>query len=278
MMAASIGMRFRSIVSLLSAALAGWGAAASFPARAASIPPDFTEAVRPPWARAGKCTGRVLVREGGTERYRGRVGPGFELGARDAVLTGPGARVEWLQIGGGRWRLGERVVWLAGEESGEAVLRAGTALAVVPPNERWDVGAAETRVRISEGVWLLTAVDNGGLKIVALDGGELSGVPADGIEGAPLRLRAGELIFARPGGEGFGPVVTIFLEETLATSRLLTRFGVELPQMERLRQQAAAQRERLTHVSNAHVGGARDADGFQVIVPDAGSAPAGGPR
>lgn len=219
---------------------------------------------------AGEASGRVLVREGAAGRYRGRAKPGLELRAGDAVLTGPGARVEWRTGERGRWRVGERAVWIAGEASGDAELRAGTALAAVPHGERWAVGAADARVILSEGVWLMTAVDNEGLKIVALDGGEVedagSPPPADGGR-TKVGLRPGEVVFARPGGRGFGPVVTVFLEELLVSSRLLTKFTEELPQMERLRQQGAAQRERLSLVSNVHVGGATDAEGFQVIVP-----------
>lgn len=232
-------------------------------------------------AVAWETTGRVLVREAETSRYRGRVAAGFELMPGEAMLTGPGARVE-LRVGErGRWRVGERAVWRAGAKPGDAELRAGTAVAAVPAGARWRVGAASAAVSLGEGVWLLTAVDNEGLKIVALDGGRVDAEGAPGGEapaGGPeergraarastIKLRAGEVVFARPGGRGFGPVVTIFLDELLASSRLLTRFAEELPQMERLRQQGAAQRERLSLVSNAHVGGAKDAEGFQVIVP-----------
>lgn len=216
---------------------------------------------------AGEASGRVLVREGTEGKYRGRATPGLVLHAGDAVLTGPGARVEWQVGERGRWRVGERAVWVSGAGSGDAELRAGTALAAVPDGERWMVGAADARVTLGEGVWLLTAVDNEGLKIVALDGGEVEDAGADA--GPRLKLRAGEVVFARPGGRGFGPLVTIFLDELLVSSRLITRFADELPQMERLRQQGAAQRERLSLVSNAHVAGAKDAEGFQVIVPGA---------
>ena len=225
---------------------------------------------------AAEATGRVLVREGGDGRYRGRAATGMRLRAGEAVLTGPGARVEWRVGALGRWRIGERAVWLAGVGEGDAELRAGTALAAVPDGGAWTVGAAAVRVALGEGVWLLTAVENEGLKIVALDGGEariVGGGSAEttgrGARATPIRLRAGEVVFARPAGGGFGPVVTIFLDELLVSSRLLTRFKESLPQMERLRQQGEAQRERLRLVGNVHVGGAKDAEGFQVIVPGA---------
>ena len=123
---------------------------------------------------------------------------------------------------------------------------------------------------LGEGVWLLTAVENEGLKVVALDGGEVEtpGAVAEVKGGAPrrLRLRAGEVVFVQPDRKGFGPVVTIFLGELLVSSRLLNAFKEPLPQMARLFQQAEAQRERLRLVSNVHVGGAKDAEGFQLIV------------
>lgn len=225
-------------------------------------------------ALAGEAAGRVLVREGGDGPYRGRAKPGMELRAGDAVLTGPGARVEWRIGGRGRWRVGERAVWIAGNAAGDAELRAGTAIAAVEEGSRWTVGAAAARVTLGEGVWLLTAVENEGLKIVALDGGEVAcaaanpGADAGGGLVPRLRLRAGEVVFARPGNGGFGPVVTIFLDELLASSRLVTKFAEPLPQMTRLEQQGAAQRERLSLVSNVHVAGAKDAEGFQLVVPE----------
>jgi hypothetical protein len=217
-------------------------------------------------ATAGEVVGRVLVRVGVEGPYRGRAEPGLALRAGEVIFSSAGARVEWRFGERGRWRVGERAVWSAEGGAGDAELRAGTALAAVPEGERWTVRAEEAGVEIGAGVWLITAVENGGLKMVALDGGEARVPGAEG--GAGLaRLRAGEAVFVRPGGRGFGPVVTVFLDELLATSRLITRFKEELPQMERLRQQGAAQRERLRLVSNAHVGGAKDAEGFQVVVP-----------
>lgn len=215
---------------------------------------------------AGETSGRVLVRESGEGRYRGRAEAGMELRAGEAVLSGPRARAEWLLGSRGRWRIGERAVWIAGEVPGDAELRAGTALAAVPDGARWTVGAARVRVTLGEGVWLLTAVANEGLKIVALDDGEVESAGAETDVASRLRLRAGEVVFARPDGEGFGPIVTIFLGELLGSSRLVTAFQKPLPQMARLFQQAEAQRERLRLVSNVHVGGAKDSDGFQIIV------------
>lgn len=222
-------------------------------------------APEPAWPVAGEVDGRVLVREGGGV-YRGRASAGMELRAGEIVLTGPDARVEWRVGDEGRWRVGATAVWVAGETPGCSELRAGTALAAVPRGERWTVGAAATRVVLGEGVWLLTAVENEGLKIVALDDGTLR-LPDPEAVPREARLRAGEVIFARPGGRGFGPVVTILLDELLASSRLVARFKEPLPRMERLRQQGEAQRERLRLVSNVHVGGATDGDAFQLVVP-----------
>lgn len=218
-------------------------------------------------AVAGETTGRVLVREKGDGPYRGRARPGMELQTGDCVLTGPGARIEWRFGPEGRWRLGENAVWLAGPAPGDATLRAGTALAAVPAGEPWRIHAARATVALSPGVWLLTAVENEGLKIVALDAGSVSRASSDAAAPARLALRAGEVVFAPPDSVGFSPIVTVFLDELLVTSRLITRFADPLPQAERLRQQGAAQRERLTLVSNVHVGGAKDREGFQLLRP-----------
>jgi hypothetical protein len=118
---------------------------------------------------------------------------------------------------------------------------------------------------------MVHAVDNRGLKVVCLDSAE----DVHGLgEGATpletpvaLRLRPGELAFLQPGGRSFSPVVTVFLEELLATSRLVNGFPEEFPGMRRLLNQAVAQRERLKTLSNAVVVGAPDAGGFQIAVP-----------
>jgi hypothetical protein len=245
---------------------------ASFAFNCIGFSDTVSASVVAPFAVAAETTGRVLVREHGDGRYRGRARPGLELQPGDAVLTGPGARIEWRLDPRGRWRLGENAVWLAGSAPGEATLRAGTALAAIPPGEPWRIHAADTAVLLSPGVWLLTAVENEGLKIVALDAGTVTRIPAShpapaatSAASATLDLRAGEVVFAPPGGGDFSPVVTVFLDELLATSRLLTRFTEPLPQAERLRQQGAAQREHLALVSNVHVGGAKSREGFQLI-------------
>ena len=111
------------------------------------------------------------------------------------------------------------------------------------------------------GTWILQAVDNEGLKLICLDG------PSDAVAlgeakapaSAPLRrvkLRPGELVFLLPEGKAFGPVVTIFFQELLATSRLVRDFPGELPEARRINNLATAQGEQLKGVTNALVGGA----------------------
>lgn len=231
--------------------------------------------------RVLETRGRVLVRATGEARYRGRAEPGRVLASGEALLTGPEARVE-LDFGDkGRWRLGEQVIWRLAEAShGDAVLSSGTALVAVPAGRSIRVQGVDATLRLDEGVWLITAVHNDGFKIVALDRGTLgcklamAPDPDASPPFAELRLRAGEVVFVPPGGLGFGPIITVFLDEVLATSRLVTGFGTDLPQAERLRQQGSAQRERLRRLSNAFVGGANDASGFDLVVPSP-PAPAG---
>ncbi len=216
-------------------------------------------------AALGETVGRVLVREAGAARQKpARAGARLEPGA--ALITGRGARAELLDEGGARWRVGALAVWQAEAEG--VRLFSGSALALVPGGSR-RVDALGGTVWLGEGVWMLTAVRNEGLKIVCLEaGGELRAPLADPAAGeAARRLRAGELVFLRPQGEGFGPVVTIFLTELLATSRLVNGFAAELPERGRLQAVATAQAERLSGVTEALVAGASDARGFEVVVP-----------
>ncbi|MBC8009684.1 MAG: hypothetical protein H7067_06275 [Burkholderiales bacterium] len=174
-----------------------------------------------------------------------------------------------LRVGEGRWRVGALVVWQA--EADGVRLLSGSALALVPKGAEWRVDSLGSRARLGAGVWMLTAVRNQGLKVVCLEAsGELAAELAEDFGKGKTdtrRLRAGELVFLRPAGKGFGPVLTVFLEELLATSRLVNGFAEPLPELERLRVVAAAQRERLGGVTNALVGGATDDRGFEVVVP-----------
>ena len=227
------------------------------------------ETTAPALAEVGEVIGRVLLR-GPDARGQGPARPGVAIGSGAAVVTGRGARVE-LRADEGLWRVGALAVWQADPEGFR--LLSGSALAVVPADRAWRVDSRGSRLRLGEGAWMLTAVRNEGLKIVCLEAnGELGADLAEpGAEGeektGTRRMRAGELVFLRPGGIGFGPVVTVFLEELLATSRLVKGFATPLPQMERLGVVAAAQRERLEGVTNALVAGASDDRGFEVVVP-----------
>lgn len=245
------------------------GSATEPPASAETSAADVAKSTAArPSAVVAETVGRVLLRAANASG-RAPARAGAELSAGSTLITGRDARAE-LRRGEGRWRVGALAVWTA-EDAG-ARLFSGSALAVVPAGETAEVESLGGRVRLGAGVWMLTAVRNEGLKIICLeDSGELSAELAPAGDAAPawkeLRLRAGELVFLRPGGAGFGPVLTVFLQELLATSRLVNGFAEPLPQAGRLAVVAAAQRERIGALSNAVVGGARDAGGFDLVVP-----------
>ena len=246
-----------------------WAGAGQEPVSPAAAPAEPAAVAQAPVAEVAEVVGRVLLR-GADARGQALATPGAAVGPGAAVVTGRGARVE-LRAGEGLWRVGALAVWQA--EDGGFRLLSGSALAVVPAGAGWRVDSLGGRLWLGEGSWMLTAVRNEGLKAVCLDAaGELTarlaGPETAGKEKTDTRrLRAGELVFLRPGGMGFGPVVTVFLEELLATSRLVKGFSAPLPGMERLGVVAAAQRERLKGVTNALVAGARDDRGFEVVVP-----------
>gem|GEM_PF-2229088 len=220
---------------------------------------------------AGEVAGAVMLRGEGVGGLA-RVRAGMRLpDGNVAVVTSTGARVELLAEDGGRWRIGSLALWMPMPTGGR--LLAGTALVEVPPGGGRAVDSTTGRVVLGEGLWMVQAVENEGLKLICLDGpAEVvagGGVEPAGDKPERRRLRPGELIFLRPGGREFGPVVTVFLQELLATSRLVNGFAEPLPQARRLQNLALAQSERLKGVTNAFVGGARDEDGFQLVVPPA---------
>lgn len=236
-------------------------------------PVEVTASAR--WCKVSDAAGRVQLRAvaaGAPVRF---ARAGAELAPGETATTGVRARLELLDAAGeGRWRLGGRTVFQVTGRGGR--LLVGTALAVVPEGEVWTVETFDSAARLHAGTWILQAVENEGLKVINLDGparleSEVRGA-ADG-QGvvAGVRMRPGELIFLRPGGLGFGPLVTIYLEELLATSRLVRGFAEPLPRMTRLVNLGLAQREQLKGVTGAFVAGAKSADGFQVVVPGGGA-------
>jgi hypothetical protein len=191
------------------------------------------------------------------------------------LVTGENGQAE-VRLAGGLWRLGRRAVF-APDPAGGGRLLAGTALAVVPPEQTWRVESSRGLVALGAGTWILQAVDNEGLKLICLNGpaeavalGEMKTPAAEPLR--KVKLRPGELVFLLPKGKAFGPVVTIFLQELLATSRLVGAFPDALPDAVRIRNLAQAQSGQLKGVTNAVVGGAKDEKGFQLIVPKAAPA------
>ncbi|HSI09906.1 MAG TPA: hypothetical protein VK985_15065 [Rariglobus sp.] len=189
---------------------------------------------------------------------------GAQLVPGETVTTGQKSRLELLGGGEARWRLGGRTAFALREEG--ARLLAGTALVVVPEKETWTVETFGSQARLGEGMWILHAVENEGLKVICLDGPARLETDV-GATAAGVKMKPGELIFLRPGGKGFGPLVTIYLEELLATSRLVRGFEKPLPNLTRLVNLGIAQREQLKGVTGALVAGARGEGGFDVVLP-----------
>jgi len=219
-------------------------------------------------------SGQVLLREaGGTKIKFAKKDMIIAEGA--TVITGENAQAE-VRTAGGLWRLGRRAVFSPGATGGGRLL-AGTVLALVPSGQTWRVESSRGLVALGEGTWILQAVDNEGLKLICLDGpatavalGEMKAPASDPLR--KIKLRPGELVFLLTQGKVFGPEVTNFHQELLATSRLVAGFPEDLPDAVRLKNLGIAQSEQLKGVSNALVAGAKDEKGFQVVVPKAAPA------
>jgi hypothetical protein len=251
-----------------------------------------------PLPTLGHVAGRVMLRSVGAGGGGRMEFPktGRQLGAAEVLITGDQSLFE-LRVGeAGWWRVGRRAVVAAHAEGGR--LTAGTALVRVPKGASWRIDAARGTARLAAGLWLLQAVDNEGLKIICVDGpGEVAAlgekpVVGPAVAGGPtaasevggagaglavvdrLTLRPGELVFLRPGGAGFGPIVIVYLEELLVTSRLVNGFPAPLPELRRLQVLGAVQRQQLKGVTNALVAGAQDDKGFEIAVPKVPAAPA----
>lgn len=237
----------------------------------------------------GHVAGRVMLRTPSASGAARLEFPkkGRHVVAGEVLITGEQSLFE-LRVGdGGWWRVGRRAV-VEPYMDGGGRLTAGTALVRVPKGASWRIDAARGSARLAAGLWLLQAVDNEGLKIACLDGpaelfalGEAAtpesasaestaGNVAPGVTPAPLdylKLRPGQLVFMRPGGAAFGPIVIIYLEELVATSRLVNGFPQPLAELRRLQVLGAVQRQQLKGVTNALVAGAHDDKGFEIAVP-----------
>ncbi|HTJ78227.1 MAG TPA: hypothetical protein VL357_04460 [Rariglobus sp.] len=225
-----------------------------------------------PVAELGHVEGHVLLRLRNTKKLD-VVTEGRAMSWGEVLVTGDASRFELRpSAGGGLWRVGRRAVFSLKE--GGACLLAGTALVQVPKNATWRVESIRSVAALPAGSWLVQAVDNLGLKILCLDdesepvlawGDPLS--PAKAAVAA-VRLRPGQLVFLQPDGKEFSPMATIYLAETLSTSRLVNGFPEPVPGMERLVNQAIAQQARIDKLSNAVIVGASKAGGFQIAVPN----------
>ncbi|MFA6959360.1 MAG: hypothetical protein WC205_01260 [Opitutaceae bacterium] len=216
--------------------------------------------------------GRVMLRSDGVARVEFPKS-GRALMPGDTLITGDQSRLA-LRVGdAGLWWVGRRAVFTPMAEGGR--LTAGTALVRVPTEAGLRVESSRGVARLGKGLWMLQAVDNEGLKIICLDGpapiealGESTPVAgAAETVSDRLNLHPGELVFLRPEGKAFGPIVTIYLEELLATSRLVNGFPEPLAELQRLRNLGLIQREQLKGVTNALVAGAHDDKGFEIAVP-----------
>jgi hypothetical protein len=226
------------------------------------------------WFEISETAGRVMLRPveaGGPVRFPKR---GQEFSPGETVTMGERARFELTGSDAARWRLGSRTVFQLHKAG--ARLLAGTALAMVPEKAKWTVETFGSQIRLGEGTWILQAVENEGVKVICLDGPaqvetDVAKDPSSPGTLTPVvvRLKPGELIFIRPGARGFGPLVTIYLEELLATSRLVGSYAKPLPQLTRMRNLGIAQREQLKGVTAALVAGAKGSDGFDVYLPKA---------
>lgn len=234
-----------------------------------------------PASKIAHIEGRVLLRDPKTRKLN-PIEKDYPLAIGDIVLTGDASRFELRQSSEVCWRVGRRALFSLTNEG--AKLLAGTALVQVPARLTQNVESRLSIVSLPPGTWIVQAVDNGGLKIVCLDvasGGDkvrALGERSSLIEPAEaekdkaalvLALRPGDISFLQPHGRVFSPVVTVFLREVLATSRLVVGFPEELPGFRRIVNQAIAQQERLKGLSKAVVVGAPKAGGFQIAVPGA---------
>jgi hypothetical protein len=84
---------------------------------------------------------------------------------------------------------------------------------------------------------IMSATPNGGIKATLLEGkGRVTLA-----NGKSVTLKAGQLVFVRPGGKTFGPVLDINLAKLVAGSQLVNGFSHELSSLPLIRQAIAAQ-------------------------------------
>ena len=88
---------------------------------------------------------------------------------------------------------------------------------------------------------IVAATADGGFKLIVLEGEAVATLP----DGRTIELKAGQMVYVLPGGQGFSRVFDINLGRLVDGSFLVTGFGNPLPSLGRIRDAVTRQNEEL---------------------------------
>jgi hypothetical protein len=149
--------------------------------------------------------------------------------APERVRTGDSSRAELTAPDKTITRIGARTVFSFDRASRTLNLEQGSVLFHAPKG----VGGGKIRsggasAAVLGTTIIVSATESGGFKLVVLEGKGKATLA----NGKAVVLKAGQLVFVLPGGQGFSEVLTIHLGKLAANSLLVNGFSHPLPSVE----------------------------------------------
>ncbi|MGF1482962.1 MAG: FecR domain-containing protein [Opitutales bacterium] len=186
--------------------------------------------------------------------------------APDLMATANRSRAELLAPDGTVTRVGSNTIFSFDPEQRVIDLKTGSLLFHSPKGlGGGTIRTSEASASVLGTTIAIAATSNGGFKLVVLEG--VAQIIYE--DGTVDVLDAGQVAFVTPGENVRSPILTIDLEELVASSLLLNGFDTPLASLAEINDQARRQSRRILGPSNLLIGDAPEGDQFQIIeVPE----------
>lgn len=198
------------------------------------------------------------------EQSPARVDRMFE--APDLMATARRSRAELLAPDGTITRVGSNTIFAFDAKQRTIDLKTGSLLFHSPEGKGGGtIRTSEASASVLGTTIMVSATSNGGFKLIVLEGIAEIIYP----DGSLDVLEAGQVTFITPGDNLRAPILTLNLEELVASSQLVNGFEQPLASIAQIDEEARRQARRISGPSNLMLGDATAADEFQIIeVPE----------
>jgi hypothetical protein len=162
--------------------------------------------------------------------------------APDLVRTGPDSRAELTATDQTITRLGANTVFSFEPIGRNLSLEQGSVLFHPPKGQGGGtIKSGGVAAAVLGTTLIASATEHGGFKVILLEGKGRATLP----NGKSVTLKAGQLVFVRPGGSDFSPVLNINLAKLVAGSQLVTGFSHELSSLPQIQKAIDGQKSDL---------------------------------